>query len=212
MRPLKLTASGLLRGVEGPGNQEALAPRPLFLQEGGMTATERGTAYHRAMQLLDLQALGNCAGRELIDVIRLQLDQMTQRKLMSELQREVVRPSRLAEFLSGEAGLRLRAAKQVHRELPFNTLAPTDWALTDAEKRGASGESLVQGAIDCCFLEDGQWVLLDYKTNRTENLEEIQAFYTRQLELYAYALKRITGVPVKDRILCLISMGMELHL
>ena len=212
MRPLKLTASGLLRGVEGPGNQEALAPRPLFLQEGGMTATERGTAYHRAMQLLDLQALGNQAGRELIDAIRLQLDQMTQRKLMSELQREVVRPSRLAEFLSGETGLRLRAAKQVHREMPFNTLAPTDWALTDAEKRGASGEILVQGAIDCFFLEDGQWVLLDYKTNRAENLEEIRAFYARQLELYAYALKRITGVPVKDRILCLISMGMELHL
>ena len=212
MRPLKLTASGLLRGVEGPGNQEALAPRPLFLQEGGMTATERGTAYHRAMQLLDLQALGNQAGRELIDAIRLQLDQMTQRKLMSELQREVVRPSRLAEFLSGETGLRMRAAKQVHREMPFNTLAPTDWALTDAEKRGASGEILVQGAIDCCFLEDGQWVLLDYKTNRAENLEEIRAFYARQLELYAYALKRITGVPVKDRILCLISMGMELHL
>ena len=109
-------------------------------------------------------------------------------------------------------GLRLRAAKQVHREMPFNTLAPTDWALTDAEKRGASGEILVQGAIDCCFLEDGQWVLLDYKTSRAENLEEIRAFYARQLELYAYALKRITGVPVKDRILCLISMGMELHL
>ena len=54
--------------------------------------------------------------------------------------------------------------------------------------------------------------MASYKTNRTENLEEIQAFYTRQLELYAYALKRITGVPVKDRILCLISMGMELHL
>ena len=84
--------------------------------------------------------------------------------------------------------------------------------ITDQYYEEVDQDTLVQGAIDCCFLEDGQWVLLDYKTNRAENLEEIRAFYARQLELYAYALKRITGVPVKDRILCLISMGMELHL
>jgi len=77
--------------------------------------------------------------------------------------------------------------------------------------RGSDGDMLVQGTIDCCFMEDGQWVLLDYKTNRTDDLEGVKKHYARQLELYAYALEKITHIPVKDKILCLISMGLEFH-
>ena len=75
--------------------------------------------------------------------------------------------------------------------------------------RGSDGDMLVQGTIDCCFMEDGQWVLLDYKTNRTDDLEGVKNHYKRQLELYRYALEKITGLKVKDRILCLIAMGLE---
>ena len=65
----------------------------------------------------------------------------------------------------------------------------------------------MQGTIDCCFIEDGQWVLLDYKTDRADDLDVIRQRYHAQLGLYALALARITGIPVKERALCLIAMN-----
>ena len=211
-RPLKLTASGLLRGIDGPANMEPLAPRPAFMQEKTMTGAEVGTAYHRAMQLLDINSMENLEGRPLIDNIRLQLDSFERRALMTREARAAVRPTVLAAFYDGETGRRLRRAKDVRRELSFNVLMPMENALAPGEIRGAGGDILVQGTIDCCFMDNGKWVLLDYKTNRADDLDAIAAHYSRQLELYAYALEKITGTPVSDRILCLISMNKELAL
>ena len=208
-RPLKLTATGLLRAVDGPDNMEPLAPRPGFMQERGMTGAETGTAYHRAMRFLDLKMIDGLEGMPLIDNVRLQLDSMRRRERLTAGERDAVRPTVLAQFLMSETGMRLRAAKDVRREQPFNVLAMASQALTGEEMRGSDGDMLVQGTIDCCFIEDGKWVLLDYKTNRTDDLEGIKTHYRRQLELYAYALEKITGIPVKERILCLIAMGLE---
>ena len=208
-RPLKLTASGLMRSVEGPDNMEPLAPRPNFMQERGMTGAETGTAYHKAMRFVDLRTIDGLTDRPLIDNIRLQLDSMARRQLLTPDEREAVRPTVLARFLDGNIGRRMRAAEEVRRELPFNVLAMASQALSGEEMRGSDGDMLVQGTIDCCFMEDGQWVLLDYKTNRTDDLEGVKNHYKRQLELYRYALEKITGIKVKDRILCLIAMGVE---
>ncbi len=209
-KPLKLTASGLLRELEGPEEVPALLERPAFLSEDAkkMTGAERGTAYHRCMQLLNLDALDGLGGRALTEAIARQLDDCANRRLLSDSQRDAVRPERLARFLEGEVGLRLRAARTVRREWPFNVRLQARDALTPEEAgRFGGGELLVQGTIDCCFVEDGQWVLLDYKTDRTDDMDALRAHYERQLAVYALALETITGMPVRQRLLCLLSSG-----
>jgi ATP-dependent helicase/nuclease subunit A len=69
---------------------------------------------------------------------------------------------------------------------------------------------LVQGVIDCCFLEDGEWVLLDYKTDRADDPAALLDRYRPQIDWYAKALSGITGVPVKERLICLLRAGLEL--
>jgi len=208
-KPLKLTVSGLLRELQGPGELPELIERPLFMQEESvrrMTGAERGTAYHRAVQLLELSALDNLGGRELVDAIRIQLDALAERRLITEIQREAVRPSMLAKFLSGDLGMRLRRAKDVRREWPFNVMLRAGEALTPEEAGPfADEELLVQGAIDCCFIEDGAWILLDYKTDRSDDPEALKRHYEKQLRVYALALERITGIPVRQKLLCLIA-------
>ena len=76
-----------------------------------MTAAERGTAYHRAMQLLDFAALKGMEGRKLAETVKIQLDAFAQRRLMSEVQREAVKPSMLAKFLSAPQGLADRVSE-----------------------------------------------------------------------------------------------------
>ena len=209
-RPLKLTASGLIRELEGPEEVPALLERPQFLLEGAakLTGAERGTAYHRAMQLVDLAAVDGLSGRALADALERQLDAMANRRLLADVQRQNVEPRRLARFLESDIGLRLRAAATVRREWPFNVRVPAREALTEEEaERFADAELLVQGTIDCCFIEDGAWVLLDYKTDRADDMETLRAHYQRQLAIYAMALERITGMPVKERLLCLLASG-----
>lgn len=214
-KPLKLTVSGLLRELEGPSQLPDLPERPQFMAEeapGRMTAAERGTAYHRAMQLIDLRALDGLDGRLLADAIRARLDEAVSRRLMTEAQREAVRPSRLAEFLQSPVGQRLRRAETVKREWPFNALVRADEALSPAEAgRFAGEELLVQGTIDCCFIEDGAWILLDYKTDRSGDLDALRDHYRAQLSVYALALERITGIPVRQRLLCLLASNAVLE-
>ena len=213
-KPLKLTASGLLRELEGPGEIPPLVDRPQFLSEDArrMTGAERGTAYHRAMQLVDLDALTGLSGRALESALRAQLDAMAERRLLLDAQREAVQPARLARFLQSDAGLRLRGAQLVRREWPFNVMLRASEALTGEEAGRFGGEELlVQGTIDCCFVEGGQWVLLDYKTDRTDDMDALRAHYQKQLHVYALALERITGMPVKQRLLCLLSSGETLQ-
>ena len=209
-KPLKLTASGLLREIEGPEALPALAERPAFLSEDArrMTGAERGTAYHRCMQLLALDALSGLTGKALEGEVVRQLDDFTERRLLEAAQRDAVAPERLVRFLESDIGKRLRRSSQVRREWPFNVMLKAADALTPAEAgRFGEEELLVQGTIDCCFVEDGQWVLLDYKTDRTDDMDALRAHYEKQLNVYALALETITGMKVKQRTLCLLHGG-----
>ena len=59
-----------------------------------------------------------------------------------------------ADFLSSELGQRLIAAPSVECEWPF----------TMQLREGSP--TMVQGIVDAAFLEDGKWILVDYKTDR----------------------------------------------
>ena len=63
---------------------------------------------------------------------------------------------------------------------------------------------MVQGIIDLAFKENGQWVIVDYKTDRVNdrNIESLKEMYKKQIDLYSQALEKITGIKVKERILC----------
>ena len=59
---------------------------------------------------------------------------------------------------------------------------------------------VVQGIIDAWFVEDGQIILLDYKTDRIRRGQEdvLRERYHTQLEYYKKALQQMTGMQVKE--------------
>ncbi len=215
-QPLKLTVTGLLRELQSPDDAgEPLIERPAFLADAPthMTGAERGTAYHRAMQCLKLEELRQAHGRALISAIEQQLDALAAAGRISAAQREAVRPNRIARFLESETGQRLLHAETVRREWPFNALMRICEALEPDEAMDYSDEEImVQGSIDCCFLENDRWVLLDYKTDRADDPQALSLRYRNQLRMYALALERITGIPVGEIRLCLIRSGEALEI
>ena len=57
---------------------------------------------------------------------------------------------------------------------------------------------LVQGIIDAFWLENDKIVLLDYKTDRVNEVHELVDRYKTQLDLYADALGRIFSAGDKN--------------
>ena len=173
--PLKLTASGLTRELTGPAEPPELMERPAFLagDEASLTGAERGTAAHAALQHLDLTALRGLTGDALHAEIVRQLNDMAERALLTPAMREAVRPRMLAAFFAEGPGARMLTADTLRREWMFTL------KLTAREAVGADSEEmiLVQGSIDCCFMEGEQWVLLDYKTDHTDDEDELRRRY-----------------------------------
>ncbi|MFQ5737420.1 MAG: UvrD-helicase domain-containing protein [Acidobacteriota bacterium] len=80
---------------------------------------------------------------------------------------------------------RARASNHCHREFPL---------LLNLE----DGRTL-EGSIDLTFLEQGRWIVLDFKTDA--NLDARRTHYERQVQWYVFALSRITGTPAKGYLL-----------
>ena len=57
----------------------------------------------------------------------------------------------------------------------------------EEEKQDFKGGTIVSGIIDLVFLEDGGWVIVDYKTDTVENKEglaNLVEYYRAQVEMY----------------------------
>ena len=137
--------------------------------------------------------------------IRAFLNKMVEKEILTEAESAEVLPERIEGFYHSDIGRRVCAAESVYRELPFNLL----------KERG--GETIiVQGTIDCCFSENGRYILLDYKTNFTQDSEEsaeaLADFYRPQLALYKEALEEIMHVEVEEVYLYLFATGREIRL
>ena len=168
-----------------------------------MTGAERGTATHAALQGLDLDALRGLDESALHQAIVLQMNGMTTQGKLTPAQRAVVRPMTLVRFLTGDIGRRMLSAKTLRREWMFTLRM----SMEEAVGIPSDETLLVQGSVDCCFEEDGEWILLDYKTDRADDVDSLIARYRPQLTLYAKALERITGKPVRETWLCLLTAG-----
>ena len=112
--------------------------------------------------------------------------------MLTAAERAGLRTHWLSGFFSSPLGQRALAAGEVHREWSFNL-------------RGEQG-SLIQGVIDLCFLENGRWVLADYKTDAASG-DELLRRYSLQLRWYARALARITGIPVAETLIFSLRAG-----
>lgn len=162
------------------------APLPTFLRkEEETTAAWRGTVTHKALGLADLALVR--AGR-----YGEALDALVARGRMSIKERQAVHEAWLAGFYQSPLGVRALKTKELHREWAFNL-------------RG-EGPALIQGVIDLCFLENGRWVLADYKTDRGEE-DEILSRYALQIQWYARALAVITKIPVGEAWLFALRKG-----
>ena len=65
----------------------------------------------------------------------------------------------------------------------------------------------IHGIIDRINIKNGKAEILDFKTNRVDNKEELIEYYKPQLQLYAYAFQNISNIEVNRASILLLETG-----
>ena len=152
-----------------------------------VTGAQWGTLMHEAMQWLPVKKYTQKSMTDMLDSLQAE-------GKFSDEERSLLSDRSLYGFFNSDLGQRLIASKRVERELPFSMLFDGNRVYPDVE----NGERLfLQGIIDTVFVEDNQWVLVDYKTDRVKSGDELIRRYKIQMDLYKEALERLTNMPVK---------------
>ena len=123
------------------------------------------------------------------------------------------------------------------QEVEYEKLFPEDGAIEEAVSSNAGGvesdvgiveshgdrtvdssvdstteKVILQGIIDAFIMEEDGIILVDYKTDRVKDGEELRNRYQKQIDLYSEALEQILGKKVKRRVLYSFSLGEEVDL
>ena len=73
----------------------------------------------------------------------------------------------------------------------------------DSMLAGLSKETvvLIEGVVDCAFVENGKLVIVDFKTDRASSGSELAEKYKEQLSVYRRCLAEVLGLTVKQTII-----------
>lgn len=206
--PSKLTATelkGRLLDLEASEEAEArvyakkpgyIAARPGFaVEKTALTAAERGTALHLAMQYIDYT---QCQS---LDSIKAELVRLREKGFLSAKQYEAVDARKIAAFFASTLGRRVVNADRLYREFKFSLLLKAyDERVQSEDEACDEDEILFQGVIDCCFEENGVLHVIDFKSDvvTPETIGGKAELYAEQIRSYGQAMTAITGKPVES--------------
>ncbi len=168
---------------------------------GEISGAERGTVVHFVMQWLKPDEINSA------EDVKLCIDKMVAEQIITKAQSESVDCGKIAVFFASEIGQRMKKATRCEKEFSFYTRESAD----EIFGGDARGDILLQGTIDCFFMEDdGTVVLLDYKTDRAKTREDAETLakkYDVQMKYYKRALADILGKEPDETYLYFMDCG-----
>lgn len=193
--------------------EEIIPYIPNFAKESReVSGAARGSAYHRLLELLDYAKLmeeQEVNGNEHAAYIQKSIEQFVESGRITQEEVDMVNLKKIGSFLDSPIAARMAAADargDLYKEQPF--------VLGIEASRLSEGfpideKVLIQGIIDVYFVEDGEIVLLDYKTDAVKTGDELKKRYETQINYYTEALEKITGFKVKEKLLYSFALGKE---
>ena len=181
---------------------------PAFMRpkEEILTGADRGTAYHKILECLDYR------DGDSLEAVKGQIERLYQKGYLTEAMKASVWAGDIYKLAQRPLGRRMKKAAEqelLHREQPFVLAVP---ACEVREEYKTREELLIQGIIDAYFEEEGDLVLVDYKTDKVPKARpgELTEKYKVQLQYYRQALERLTGKKVKETYIYSLFLGTEI--
>ncbi len=189
----KLTASSL--DELGNALEYVTSSKPAFLSKNGLTPAQRGSAMHLFMQFCNYDS----AKAD----IESEIEHLKRNGFLTEEQAEALDRKKLSDFFNGKFAMRMFSSDKIYREIKVSSfIKASEIYDTDYEDN-----ILVQGISDCVFEENGQLVIVDYKTDKIRDDKELLDRYKNQIAFYCKAVSKTLGKPVKQAALYSFCLG-----
>ena len=179
--------------------------KPAFALSGGKSGADIGNIYHCCMENISFDAVRNLTENALSDCVSAELFRLCDEGKITEEELDCVDADKIAGFFTSELGKRVLASAHIEREFPFYD--EVEGSKIDSNMSGIIG---IQGRVDLCFEENGELVVVDYKTDYDINAEKDA--YARQVAIYAEILPRLLGKRVSRTYLYSFSDGKAIEL
>ncbi|MEE1197853.1 MAG: helicase-exonuclease AddAB subunit AddA [Acutalibacteraceae bacterium] len=172
---------------------------PAFLSAKGMTAAQIGTATHRFMQFADFEN----AKRDLEG----EIERLYEWQFITFSEKQAINTEAVSKFFDSELYRRIANAERIEREMRFLTEIEAGQINDQLPEDIKKEKIVVQGSVDCVFVEDDQIVVIDFKTDRIKSEDELNAAYGEQLDIYAKACQKIFEMPIKEKLIYSFALG-----
>lgn len=191
--PLKISAS--MMNQSGDWEQYTANSKPSFASEKNFTPAQKGTALHKFMCFANFK-------RAISDGVKSEINYLSSEGFLTIKESESLNAGQIQKFINSPLAKRILQSEKVVREQRFSVKIPPELLNKQAvSEKNSDNFVVMQGALDCAFQENGKYVIVDYKTDKTQNIRELYEKYSTQLNLYKYALEKISGISVKELII-----------
>ncbi|MBP0969609.1 MAG: UvrD-helicase domain-containing protein [Oscillospiraceae bacterium] len=186
--PTSLTVTQLTESF-----RPARSYRPAFVKQGGLTASERGTALHEFLQHCDIRRASEDPAGEIARLREMQF--------LGENEAASISEAKVMSFFKGRIGQMMLKADRLYREYPFMGSIRASDVIPDVDPEHGDDVIVIQGAADCVIEKDGRLTILDYKTDNVNDPEELKNRYSKQLRQYCTSIGERLGMPVVEAVI-----------
>ncbi|MBE5932198.1 MAG: helicase-exonuclease AddAB subunit AddA [Lachnospiraceae bacterium] len=170
----------------------------------------RGTIVHKCMELIDFASLDG--EKDLYQFALNHKKSLKDKGIFDDVELRAINCKKVANMLKSNLGQRMIKAAlrgELFKEQQFSIgfLASQVYNIDD-DPNVTDDTIIVQGIVDGYFVEDGQIVVMDYKTDACDE-ETLIGRYKAQLEYYGDTLAKLRGMPIKEKVMYSFSMEKE---
>lgn len=199
----KLSVSQVVK--QGSG-EVPFSKEPSFLkkqEEGQLSSAQKGTALHSFMSCADHVA----AERD----IEKEISRLVSRQYLTEKEAKSLDRTAIQRYYHSKLYQRVKASSYVKKEFPFQAELGAD-RLSNVIPNIGEHLVTVQGIADLIFIENDNWILVDFKTDHVASPAVLEQRYRPQMELYAKMIQDITHKKVAQKIIYSLYQGREVVL
>lgn len=189
--PVRVTASQISQ--KSTWYENIASTYPDFMLHNNAPVTAYGTTIHKFMCYCNLYNINKNLDLEINKLVKLGFLKNNEHKFLNK--------TNIKNFVNSSLYNRIINSKKILREYKFSVKIPVKnikYFNNTLNYKNSDQEIIVQGAIDCVFLENNSFIIIDYKTDKISNKQDILDKYLPQLELYKLAFEQIQNLKVTE--------------
>ena len=192
-----------VKRIRGTKLSHTVKKPDFYIGEKGLSPADIGTAVHKVFEHMDFRYEYD------YDSIKALIESMVNDGILTSQEGAAVSIKRIEMFAKSELYNRILNSDEVYKEEAFTVSITPEEIYRNEKYKDIDEAVILHGRVDCYFVENGEIVLVDYKTDYydEENEEQFQERYEIQMELYTKALEKVTGLRVKACCIYSVSAG-----